>query len=78
MLILDSLCEWYYHIGIPYLDGSLQSELLFKEKEKKEKENYYVYGTDSRNFLKKYIFISHADGTGYFYYEVTLFQSGYF
>ena len=53
LLIPDSSHEWYYHIGIPYLDSSLQSELLFKEKEKKRKENYYVYGTDSGNFLEK-------------------------
>ena len=38
LLIPDSSREWYYHIGIPYLDSSLQSELLFKEKKTKQKE----------------------------------------
>ena len=51
--IPDSSREWYYQIGTPYLHSSLQSELLFKEKEKKWKENYYVYGTDSGNFSEK-------------------------
>ena len=45
--------EWCYHIGIPYLDSSLQSKLLFKRKEKQPKENYYVYGTDSGKFSEK-------------------------
>ena len=45
-----------------------------KEKEKKRKENYYVYGTDSRNFSKKYISISYTDGADYFYYEVLCFD----
>ena len=37
LLISDISCEWYYHIGTPYLDSSLQSELLFKEKKKQTK-----------------------------------------
>ena len=37
LLISDSSREWYYHIGTPYLDSSLQSELLFKEKKKQTK-----------------------------------------
>ena len=53
LLILDSSCEWYYHIGTPYPDSSLKSELLFKEKKSKQKESYYVYGTDSGKFSKK-------------------------
>ena len=53
LLIPDNSREWYYHIGTSYLDSSLQSELLFKEKEKKRKENYYVYGTDFGNFSEK-------------------------
>ena len=54
LLIPDSSREWYYHIGIPHLDSSLQSELLFKEKKKsKQKENYYVYGTNSGKFSEK-------------------------
>ena len=32
LLIPDSSHELYYHIGTSYLDSSLQSELLFKEK----------------------------------------------
>ena len=36
LLISDSSREWYYHIGTPYLDSSLQSELL-KEKQTKIK-----------------------------------------
>ena len=53
LLISDSSREWYYHVGTPYLDSSLQSEWLFKEKKSKQKENYYVYGTDSGKFSKK-------------------------
>ena len=53
LLIPDSSREWYYHIGTSYLDSSLQSKLLFKEKEKKRKENYYVYGRNSGKFLEK-------------------------
>ena len=53
LLISDSSREWYYHIGTPYLDSSLQSKLLFKEKKSKQKENYYVYGTDSGKFSEK-------------------------
>ena len=50
LLIPDSSREWYYHIGIPYLDSSLQSKLLFK---RKRKENYHIYGTDSGSFSEK-------------------------
>ena len=53
LLIPDSSHEWCYHIRIPYLDSSLQPELLFKEKKTKQKENYYVYGTDSGKFSEK-------------------------
>ena len=78
MLILDSSREWYYHIGIPYLDSSLESELLFKEKKSKQKENYYVYGTDSGKFSKKKFWFLYADGAGYYYYEVLCFDQDIF
>ena len=35
LLISDNSHEWYYHIGISYLDSGLQLELFFKKRKRK-------------------------------------------